>query len=216
ILLRKIGGLVAKTLKKSDRYHHGSLRQACIKQGLRFLSKGQPGFSFRELARELKVSPGAPYKHFENKEELLAAISEEGFHQFSAALRESKAMSENKTPEEKFMNMGRAYLNFALDNPDHYRLMFSNAVPEHEVYATLHETAQSSFSELTSMVEGLQKIGYFANDDVMEQSMLIWTQVHGFVSLVIEGRLGFVEERAAISIDEMNHRLGKLMLKSLT
>jgi AcrR family transcriptional regulator len=204
-----------KRADKTKTYHHGDLRQSCIRKGLEFLSKGKSEFSFRELARELGVSPGAPFKHFANKEALLVAITEEGFVQFAEALRNSKQKSEGLPPSERFRAKGVAYLEFALKNPHHYRLMFSHTIPRHEDYPSLHEKGMQAFTELTSMVEQMQKDGYFKKQNVVEQSMLIWTQVHGMVSLILEGRLGFIEEQLGTSALELHEKLGEHLLKSL-
>jgi hypothetical protein len=93
--------------------------------------------------------------------------------------------------------------------------MFSHTIPRHEDYPSLHEKGMQAFTELTSMVEQMQKDGYFKKQNVVEQSMLIWTQVHGMVSLILEGRLGFIEEQLGTSALELHEKLGEHLLKSL-
>ncbi|NQY99902.1 MAG: TetR/AcrR family transcriptional regulator [Bdellovibrionales bacterium] len=204
-----------KNAKKSDSYHHGNLADACIRTGLEFLAKGRSDFSFRELARALKVSPGAPYKHFETKEVLLAAIAEQGFVIFTEALAESKEISKDKGPHEKFHAMGEAYLNFAVNNPDHYRLMFTDAIPDHDLYPSLKQNSMQSFQQLTSMVEEMQDIGFFKNQDPIEQSMLIWAHVHGLSSLIIEGRIGFVLEQTGGDVQQLKAGMSEKFLAGI-
>lgn len=204
-----------KNVKKSSSYHHGDLSQACIKAGLEFLAKGHADFSFRELARALNVSPGAPYKHFENKEALLAAIAIEGFVLFTEALKQAGEKNKDLGPAEQFTAMGEAYVQFAVKNPDHYRLMFTNVIPDHTNYPSLEQTSQESFQVLTSMVESMQQRGFFQKANVMEQSMLIWTHVHGFASLIIEGRMGFVLERTKGTVEELHKGMGDKFIRSL-
>jgi AcrR family transcriptional regulator len=106
---------------KSDRgsrgYHHGNLKEALIRAALELIAaKGPSGFTFAEAARSAGVSPAAPYRHFRDREELLANVARRGFEQFEATL---KAAWKDGVPDpfSAFERLGRAYLAFARTEP---------------------------------------------------------------------------------------------------
>src|SRR5215468_7656796 len=105
------------------RYHHGDLRRAIVGAALEILSETQSvEFSLRELARRAGVSHNAPYKHFADKRELLAAVSAAGFDQL--AKRMSAEIAGLKDPGAQLFAMLVAYINHGVENPALYRLMF--------------------------------------------------------------------------------------------
>jgi len=101
-------------------YHHGALRPALIAAARALLDEGGPAaVGLREAARRVGVSPTATYRHFKDKDALLAALAVEGFREFGAALAASE-----RAPEP-LSAMGAAYIDFALAKPGMFRLMFS-------------------------------------------------------------------------------------------
>jgi AcrR family transcriptional regulator len=105
-------------------YHHGNLREALISAALDLIAqKGPAGFTFAEAARQAGVSPAAPYRHFRDRDALLAEVARNGFDRFAARLD----MAWNNgvpTPLSAFENVGRAYLAFAREEPASYAVMF--------------------------------------------------------------------------------------------
>src|SRR5213080_3676396 len=94
-------------------YHHGNLKEALIRAALELIAqKGPAGFTFAEAARWAGVSPAAPYRHFRDRDELLASIAQRGFEQFEARLN---AAWDDGRPDTvtAFERLGRAYLAFA-------------------------------------------------------------------------------------------------------
>jgi AcrR family transcriptional regulator len=108
----------SKEDKESPRgYHHGNLKEALLRAALELIAqKGPAGFTFAEAARWAGVSPAAPYRHFRDRDELLANVALRGFHQFEAAL--ALAWDEGR-PDVFFAldRLGRAYLDFARSAP---------------------------------------------------------------------------------------------------
>src|SRR5262245_30339747 len=101
--IHRIHSSVAKRQLRAA-YHHGDLRHACVAAGLALLSKhGKEAVSLREVARRCRVSPRAPYQHFADKTEFLAAVAEEGFKEFGAALAQA---------EHGLAGLAQAYLDF--------------------------------------------------------------------------------------------------------
>lgn len=105
-------------------YHHGNLREALVGAARQLLAeRGPEGFSLVDAARLAGVSPAAPYRHFRDKDALLAAVAVEGFEEF--ARRQSGALKGHSDPIAAFRAMGLAYLAFAHDNPGSYLAMFA-------------------------------------------------------------------------------------------
>src|SRR5207302_5694405 len=108
--------------------HHGNLREALIRAALDLIAqKGPAGFTFADAARSAGVSSAAPYRHFRDREALLAEVARRGFELFEAAL--GHAWNDGRPDQYRaFENVGRAYLAFARDEPAHYSAMFEAGV----------------------------------------------------------------------------------------
>src|SRR3954464_1407082 len=109
-------------------YHHGNLREALIRAALELIAqKGPAGFTFADAARWAGVSPAAPYRHFRDRDALLADVARRGFELFEAALR--RAWDDGKPPPYvAFENPGPAYLHFARNEPAYYSAMFEAGI----------------------------------------------------------------------------------------
>src|ERR1700737_297091 len=104
-------------------YHHGDLPRAVVAAALEILSETQSHeFSLRELARRAGVSHNAPYKHFADKRELLAAVSAAGFEMLTK--RMAHEIAGFRSPREQLFAMVRAYIDHGVENPALYSLMF--------------------------------------------------------------------------------------------
>src|ERR1700727_1160731 len=110
-------------------YHHGNLKEALLQAALGLIAeKGPAGFTFAEAARWAGVSPAAPYRHFRDREELMASVALRGFEQFEAALR--SAWDEGRPDVFVALDrLGKAYLGFANAEPAYYSAMFEAAIP---------------------------------------------------------------------------------------
>src|SRR5690348_7949799 len=109
-------------------YHHGNLREALIRAALDLIAqKGPAGFTFADAARWAGVSSAAPYRHFRDREALLADVARRGFELFETALRQAWDDA-RPDPYRAFENVGRAYLHFARTEPAYYSAMFEAGV----------------------------------------------------------------------------------------
>ena len=110
-------------------YHHGNLREALIRAALELIArKGTAGFTFAEAARFAGVSPAAPYRHFRDRDELMASVALRGFEQFEAALR--RAWDGGRPDAFTALDrLGKAYLELARGQPAFYSAMFEGSVP---------------------------------------------------------------------------------------
>ena len=157
-------------------YHHGALRPALIAAAREMLAQDGPGaVSLREAARRVGVSATATYRHFQDKEHLLAAVAAEGFAEFAAALAAAGAA--------EFSGMGRAYLEFAMAHPGLFRLMFGPLLKLRDKYPELSAAADASFVVL------MQGAAAFVGDDgsdIEATAYASWSFSHGLARLVID------------------------------
>jgi AcrR family transcriptional regulator len=185
-------------------YHHGDLREALLAAGLGLLvEQGAHGLSLREAARRAGVSHNAPYKHFPTREALLAGLAERGFRK----LAKRTAAASKPSTKEPAVARGIAYVEFALENPALFRLMFSDAID------------RKAFPEVqAAATEGLARLGGFVGDLYGEESIdevmiAAWAFVHGLAQLILDDQipktLAGVSKRklAQRVIETMNHAL---------
>src|SRR5208283_6146894 len=140
-----------KAMPKRRSYHHGNLKQALLEASLDLIRKAGPGaFTLREVARRAGVSHNAPYRHFRDKEELLAALAAEGFDRLTAAM--TKAAESASGALDRFRMSGRGYVEFALRHPQHFAVMFE--VPwRFELYPETRAAGERAFGPLVRYVE---------------------------------------------------------------
>jgi AcrR family transcriptional regulator len=182
-----------KLRKEESSYHHGDLREALIQAGLLILrEQGIQKLSLREAARTAGVSQAAPYRHFENKEALIAAIAQEGFSLLGQRVHEA-AFTHRIGAEERFHQIALAYLQIALSHTDHFRLMFAGTPPlSPEKYPDLDRSTQSLFGEFVGVIDQCQRERIVRNGNVEQLALIAWSSIHGFASLVVNRSLGFL------------------------
>ncbi|AUX47326.1 TetR family transcriptional regulator [Sorangium cellulosum] len=178
--------------KKKGRgtYHHGDLRQALVDAALRALEgERAEDLSLRALGRELGVSPRAPYRHFETKEELLAAVAVEGFRAFGALMTQRVAAA-GADPIARLRAVAEAYVLFAIERPAAFRVMYAP-------YATVNESAPDLLRAraeghqvtMDALAEG-QAAGLLREGDPMQLALVLWSSMHGLAVLLTQGQLG--------------------------
>jgi AcrR family transcriptional regulator len=174
--------------KRAGQYHHGDLRRALIDQALRTIdAHGVDGLTLREAGRALGVSRTALYRHFADKQALVAAVAREGFRTFRLALVD--AWQRHGRGRAGFEAMGAAYLRFAVSHPSHYRVMFGRFDESCARDAELIDEAKGAFQALLdALVEG-QREGWVRKDDPVMLARFVWSIMHGIAMLVIDGQL---------------------------
>lgn len=187
-----------KTRAKSQQpepYHHGNLRHELLAKALATLRRiGAERLSLRELAREVGVSQTAPYRHFPDKESLLAELAAQGFRELTREMQTSMAGSDSR-PAAALRAAGLGYIRFAARHPEQYRLMFGSFRIERGRYAHLDEAATEAFGVLRGIVARGRKDGSFRGQPVDASALAAWSIVHGFASLAMDGRLPFESGR---------------------
>lgn len=166
-------------------YHHGDLREALLERGERMLEReGVAGLSLRKLGRELGVSPGAPYRHFEDKDALLAALASVGYRRLRAEMQ--RDIGAARDAEEQLKISGTGYVRFATAHPELFRLMFG-WTPMTE-FPEMEEAGAAAYAAFEAVLENCRKEGLLRLD-VDEAGLLAWSAVHGAAFLLIDGRL---------------------------
>ncbi|NRA67387.1 MAG: TetR/AcrR family transcriptional regulator [Pseudobacteriovorax sp.] len=196
--------------KNEHDYHHGNLRHACIREGIKILKTSTPeNLSLRDIARRLKVSPGAPYRHFSNKESLLAAIAAWGFQEFAKYI--ASGLEEAGGDQLLFFrDMGQSFLNFARDHSVIFRLMFSGIIPDRSKYPELESAGDQAFTVLTDCIEHLKERGIFKDVETRRIAIHTLSFVYGYCSLLLNHRLKDIDissDDSHILIDQMTEDL---------
>jgi AcrR family transcriptional regulator len=169
------------------RYHHGNLKEALINAALELIGKkGPAGFTFAEAARWAGVSPAAPYRHFRDRDELLASVALQGFERFAAML--TTAWNDGKpNPSAAFDNLGKAYLAFARTEPAYYSAMFEAGIPL-DTESELKAAGERAFSVLRAATETLiATMPAKSRPPALMMALHIWALSHGVASLFGRG-----------------------------
>ena len=191
-------------------YHHGDLKNALIKVGIQILSKeGLWGLSLRRVAKKAGVSHTAPYAHFADKQALIAAISTEGYHQLYKQLT-AAVETNHVNPQNMLVEVGWAYVQFALKDPELFKVMFSGVIEQEKDYPDFREISQKNFQLLLGIIKTYQESGLLAPEPVDLVAVRLWSVVHGFIMLLLEGQISHtlldrmsIKELMVFMIDEI-------------
>ena len=168
-----------------DAYHHGNLREALIETVLDLIGKhGPAGFSYADVARAAGVSPAAPYRHFRDRNALMAEVARRGFERFTADL-ETAWNHGLPNPVVALEACGRAYLGFARREPASYAAMFGLGAPPADDPA-LGVAADNAFAVLRRAAEALTAtFPAPKRPPALMVALHLWAQAHGIASLFI-------------------------------
>ena len=151
-----------------------------------FAEKGPDAVTMRQLSAELGVSPMTPYRYFEDKDDILAAVRASGFNRFAEALEAARAAAPDMASRGEAV--GEAYVRFALENPHSYKLMFDMNQPNVEKYPELIAAGQRARATMTDHVTDSIAAGVYEGDP--EQiGVMMWAAIHGVVVLQLAGML---------------------------
>ncbi len=176
----------AAAARQKARYHHGDLREALIAAAYQLVSEaGADGFSLADACRRAGVSTAAPYRHFKDREELLAEVTARGF---GALTVDTKAAveAEDEGSLASIVAMGRAYVAFAAAQPGLFRLMFGQPHLMGE-FPKVSETGGECFGYVIAQVRKYC-VAHGVERDANEIAIKLWTFVHGASSLLIDGK----------------------------
>ena len=168
-------------------YHHGNLREALIRAALELIaSKGAAGFTFAEAARYAGVSPAAPYRHFRDRDELMASVALRGFEQFEAML--TRAWDEGRPDGFVALErLGKAYLDFARAEPAFFSAMFEAGIPA-AANTGLREAGDRAFGVVRAAAERLcAAMPAAGRPPALMVALHVWSMTHGIATLFARG-----------------------------
>jgi len=169
-------------------YHHRNLRSALLKAADHVIrERGIDALTLRGVGDHVGVSRSALYRHFKDKNALLAAVATEGFRAFRQALETALAAAPQDA--DPLPAMAAAYVQFALSNPSHYRVMFGPFDEKLASYPDLCAEAERAFGVLLNAVREQQERGVFRPGDPLELAHVVWSLVHGIAGLAMNGQL---------------------------
>ncbi|MGH7331286.1 MAG: TetR/AcrR family transcriptional regulator [Candidatus Rokuibacteriota bacterium] len=170
-------------------YHHGNLRRALLDSALALVEReGAEALTLRAAARRAGVSQAAPYRHFQDKDALLAAVAEEGFRAMTEGMRRATIPYEGD-PLGRFRARGLAYIEFATTHRAHFRVMFGRVAADRSKYPGLMDAAREAFELLVAAIKDCQQVGLVRGGNAEELALCAWSATHGLSALTVDGQL---------------------------
>jgi AcrR family transcriptional regulator len=193
-IVRQTEAVTTKQTEPTDppTYHHGDLRSALIESALALVTEEQDWtFSLREVTRRAGVSHNAPYNHFADKRDLLAAVAVVGFESLGQRFRVASEIGNARTA---LVRSAVAYVTFGVDNPAHYRLMFGSALvtaqegrPKVVVEAGAQSRAIMAEIIRRGAIAGVFNAAFQRDEELSIAALSAWSTVHGLTMLIIDG-----------------------------
>ena len=202
-----------RQVKKGDQYHHPDLREAMIRVAQELLeTEGPSSWTVRAAARIAGVSSGAPYRHFADKDTLLAAVAARGFEDLRTEIASALERA-NPEPASRFQALGEAYVGFAAARPGRYQIMFGRDILNRDLHPELCAAADRAFATLLEEVERAQTDKILRTDgSARALAAGLWSVVHGLSDLLLSGRLNDIADGDTTSLTA---QLGRMMFEGL-
>lgn len=197
--------------KPANAYQHGNLREALVNAGLRLLNEGGvANLSLRAAAELAGVSHAAPYRHFKDKDALLAAIAEQGFRLLTEAMEAEVAQAEATTVRERFAATGRGYVRFATHHPGYLGVIFGGVLRPESKTPELEAAGKAAYLVLRNIVSDGIAEGTIRDGDPDLVSLAAWSMVHGLSHLIINHAVESPKSAAALAsmVDSIIAMLG--------
>jgi len=204
--------------KRPDAYQHGDLRRALVQAGLKLLGEhGVAGLSLRAAAELAGVSHAAPYRHFRDKNALVAAIAEEGLKLLTRSMRAEIDACSSRDVLARLLAAGNGYVSFALAHPAYFRTIFGEKVwPDKNdpAKAALVAAGQESLGLLRGLIAEGMRSGKLRAGDTDQIALAAWSMVHGLSLLIIDGQLtGLTDTPAAVRA--VTDNLGRMLQRGI-
>lgn len=185
---------------RPSRYHHGDLPRALLDAALHIVeTEGTEALTLRAAARLAGVSRAAPYRHFANKEAVLAVVAEEGFRSLMAGMAHAVTAFPER-PLERLRAVGLAYVTFATQHPSHFRVMFGREMADRSASASLRQVATDTFNLVVDAISDCQRAGLVRSEEpAADLALTAWSSVHGLSTLFVNGVL----DRSAVDVADM-------------
>lgn len=178
-----------RSRKSPKSYHHGDLKTALKTAALKLVKqKGPRGFSLNEASRLAGVTVGAPYRHFADKEALVAEIMCDGNAILAGEV--AKAVQRVNGLPDKMLEAAMAYLRFSVDHADYFSLMFNSGIDKSR-YPEVRRSAQNAFGAVLDLAQKSERTAEAGH----VRALSAWALVHGLAVLNAEGALNEVAGR---------------------
>ena len=209
-------------MKASGGYHHGDLRAAILTAADEILEQdGLRGLTLRKCARLAGVSHAAPSHHFGDLNGLLAAVAEQGFARLADALEAEIGQAKGDL-EAEMQATTRAYVKFAENSPEHFRIMFRGDLINFDM-SQPPKAVTKTFVELTNVILRQRGEAEVTTEDfhqtrspeLVNDIIIGWCYIHGFAHLKLEGQLGMIpdqlhDEQMALAATKLSHLIQQL------
>jgi AcrR family transcriptional regulator len=174
----------AKVLRKAKgEYHHGDLKTSLKQAALRLVwERGPRGFSLNEASRFAGVSVAAPYRHFDDKDALLAEIARNGYELLEREIRKSVEKADN--PRDQLVESGMAYLRFARNHADYFKVMFQSGL-DRSKYPEIERSVKAGLGVILDLAKQYERTPELAE----VRAVSAWALVHGLAGLDHDGAL---------------------------
>jgi AcrR family transcriptional regulator len=165
------------------------LRRALLDEALRTIqTHGVEHLTLRTVGERLGVSRSALYRHFADKQSLLATAGKEGFRMLRQAIADAWEQN-GRRGRIGFQAMGKAYVQFAVAHPSHYRVMFGGFIESAAKDDRFVAEAKATFQVLVDALAEQQNAGDIRREDAVLMARFVWALVHGTAMLIIDGQL---------------------------
>ena len=167
-------------------YHHGNLRAELLDTAVAQLQESAAeDLSLRALARAVGVSQTAPYRHFADKGELLAAMATQGYRNLLSALHAAGDQTPD-CPTEQLIGFAHAYVDYAANQPQLFKLMFGPSVQPAEKYPELREASRETFALVQTILRRGMELGQFREQNYVYLANAAWAGIHGLATLQVD------------------------------
>lgn len=178
-----------------------------------FLHKGFEQVSIRSIADEIEYSPATIYLYFKDKNDIFLALHDRSFKVFNAFTADVLKI---KDPFKRLTALGERYIDFALEHPQYYEMMFIIKAPmECDINKEQWPEGQRALDAVEYLMGECKKAGYFRGQDVKVLAFVAWTHMHGICSLMLRDRLKIYDESQRENIRTKSFKLFMKMLQQL-